>query len=150
MGDDYSSDYYDAFIYGDAGKSPEYDADYWEAMNQRIKDMPEPDYTLKPSYHPRRRTPRFSEWHRLPESKRPPQIEGKRKRIYNVTAMYQNEFTDGLGSRVKQIQATINGRNVIVNSYDNGDYVVVGDSGNGKAYRATGDTLDDVIDGIVE
>ena len=116
-----------------------------EAQNKRLADMDVPDYTLKPSPHPKSGTPRFSEWSRLPTEKRPPQIEGK-KRVYNVTAMYRNEFIDGLGNNVEQIQATINGRNIIVNSYDDGRYVV----SNGKhAYKATDDNLDDVIDGVI-
>lgn len=124
----------------------EYTQADWDAVNQRLADMDVPDYTLKPSPHPRSRTPRFCEWFRLPETKRPPQVEGK-KRVYNVTGMYQNEFTDGLGSHVEQIQATINGRRLIVNKYDDGSYVV----GNGRhASRANSDNLDDVIDGYIE
>lgn len=116
-----------------------------DEQNKRLKTTPEP--YVEPERHTPRRgsVPRFSEWYRMPQAKRPPQIEGK-KRVYNVSAMYQNEFTDGLGNDVKQIQATINGRNIIVNQYDDGSYVV----SNGKhAYKATGDTLDDVIDGVV-
>lgn len=116
-----------------------------DEQNKRLADMDVPDYTLKPSPRAHPSGPRFSEWYRLPESKRPPKIEGK-KRVYNVTAMYRNEFIDGLGNNVEQIQATINGRNIIVNSYDDGRYVV----SNGKhAYKATDDNLDDVIDGVV-
>ena len=117
-----------------------------DEQNQRLADMDVPDYTLKASPHPKSRTPRLSEWFRLPEAKRPPQVEGK-KRVYNVTSMYQREFIDGLGSHVEQIQAKINGRNLIVNKYDDGSYVV----GNGRhASEANSDNLDDVIDGYIE
>lgn len=122
-----------------------YDGHDWDAMNKRLAEMEEPDYTLKPSntYH---RTPRFSEWYRMPETQRPPQVEGK-KRTYNITGMYQREFTDMLGSHVQQIQATINGKNVIVNKYDDGSYVVK--AGN-HVKRANENNLDDVIDAQIE
>lgn len=120
----------------------EYTQADWDAMNQRLADMDVPDYTLQPSHHYR---PRVS-WFTLPTTKRPEKVEGP-KRSYNVTSMYQREFDDGTGAHVQQLHATINGRNVIVSKYDNGDYIVK----SGKhAYKATDDTLDDVIDGCVE
>ena len=117
-----------------------------DAQNKRLDDMDVPDYTLKPSPHPKSSTPRFSEWYRMPSTKRPPQIEGKRKRVYNVNVLHASEGVDMLENHYQQIQANINGHNVIVNKYDDGVYAVK----SGKnVYRATDDNLDDVIDGVI-
>lgn len=115
-------------------------------QNARLAAMS--DAYEEPTWKPRRgsRTPKFSEWYRLPSEKRPPEVEGK-KRVYKISEMWKRDFIDGLGSHVQQLQARINGQRVIVSQYDNGDYVVA--SGN-NVRKADAGTLDDVIEGFVE
>lgn len=145
---DYDADYYNQFIYGDAGKGmSESDSQkYYADQNARLAAMPDP-YT-EPTWKPQRRsrTPKFSEWYQLPSEKRPPEVEG-RKKVYKISEMWKREFIDDLGSHVNQLQARINGHRVIVNQYENGDYVVA--SGN-NVRKADEGTLDDVIEGFVE
>lgn len=112
-----------------------------EAQNKRLDDMDVPDYTLKPSHHYK---PRVF-WFTLPVTKRPEVVEGP-KRNYNVKIMDASSGRDMLGNNYQQIRAEIDGHRVIVNKYDDDSYVVK--AGN-HAYKATGDNLDDVIDGVV-
>lgn len=148
---DYDADYYDQFIYGDAGKGmSESDSQkYYADQNARLAAMPDP--YEEPTWQPQRRsrTPKFSEWYHLPSEKRPPKVEG-RKKVYDISQiseMWKREFIDGLGTNVRQLQANINGHRVIVNQYPTGDYVIA--SGN-NVRKADEGTLDDVIEGIVE
>lgn len=113
----------------------------WDEQNRRISEMPEPDYSLKPSPQYRRRTVWFS----LPTNK-PVKVEGENKRTYNVKIVNAFSGVDQLGSNYDQIQAYVDGHRLIVNHYEDGGYVVK--SGN-HVYRATDDNLDDVIDGCV-
>lgn len=150
---DYTEDYYDQFIYGDAGKGMS-DSDtqkYYADQNARLAAMPDP--YEEPSPRPRRRIsrmPRLSQWFRLPDAKQAKQLpagkfpqNGYMPEGLEVFEASRTQLADG--TPVERLGIKHGDRYVTVVRYNgnNSDMVVVDGKGNAVS------TSEEYVNGIV-